>query len=333
MNNNKPTQKDLWKAQILEYLHNCFIGISHLSCSNPDCPLVYNWGEIEKKQSKKGKCAFYKISQDKWVVVDLIKYEENDLGTYENIEIQFKSGKIQRTKPKDYKEPKEKEKKEIFLKDEEIILFFNNSAKRPNLEDAETIYLEDLWETKERIKWDQKASKKKIINWVEQKVDGEDKAYKIDQWENDYIFNIYDPDITNSIKDHEVYSAVNNKEREQLHKDYHEVYSELKEVYGIRHNIQAKEERQNNPEIDMIKAPFLALERDKQRERMKSIKDFENKGGCDGKHILSYGSLGEHQAEVIMEEEMENLENEKSEQSEQKSKENPEILITDARKN
>ncbi|CAG8778269.1 2837_t:CDS:1, partial [Racocetra persica] len=130
------------------------------------------------------------------------------------------------------------------------------------------------------------------------------------------------------IKDHEVYSAVNNKEREQLHKDYHEVYSELKEVYGIRHNIQAKEERQNNPEIDMIKAPFLALERDKQRERMKSIKDFENKGGCDGKHILSYGSLGEHQAEMIMEEEMENLEEEKSEQKEtEQSEKVKEILI------
>lgn len=81
---------------------------------------------------------------NKWVVVDLIKYEENDLGTYENIEIQFKSGKISRTRPKDYVEPKEKEKKEIFLKDEEIILFFNNSTKTSNLLDAETIYLEDL---------------------------------------------------------------------------------------------------------------------------------------------------------------------------------------------
>jgi len=35
-------------------------------------------------------------------------------------------------------------KKEIFLKEEEIILFFNNSTKRPNLEDAEEIYLEEL---------------------------------------------------------------------------------------------------------------------------------------------------------------------------------------------
>jgi hypothetical protein len=34
--------------------------------------------------------------------------------------------------------------REIFLKDEEIILFFNNSNKKPNLEDAEDIYLNDL---------------------------------------------------------------------------------------------------------------------------------------------------------------------------------------------
>jgi hypothetical protein len=89
-------------------------------------------------------------------VVDLEKYEENDLGEYENIEIAFKSGKTQRTKPtnQEPQEPQEqvltsgaeekKTKKEIFLKEEEIVLFFNNSTKRPNLEDAETIYLEDL---------------------------------------------------------------------------------------------------------------------------------------------------------------------------------------------
>ena len=77
------------------------------------------------------------------MVVDLEKYEENDLGSYDNIEIKFKSGKSQRTKPNDYVKP-ENEKPEIFLKDGEVILFFNNSHKRPNLEDAETIYLEDL---------------------------------------------------------------------------------------------------------------------------------------------------------------------------------------------
>jgi len=338
-NNKKPTQKDLWKNQQLEYLHNCFIGISNLTCSNPDCPLVYSWGDIEKKQSKKGKVAFYKVSEGKWVVVDLEKWEENDLGGYSDIEIVFKSGKTQRTKPTN-QEVKEKlqvlhsgtlpnetqPKKEIFLKEEEIILFFNNSSKTPNLLDAETIYLEDLWETKQRIKWDQKASKKKIINWVEQKVDGEDKAYKIDQWENDYIFNIYNPDITNEIKDHEVYSAQNDKQREQLWKDYHEDYSELKEVYGIRHNIQAKEERQNNPEIDMIKSPFLALERDKWRQRMKSIKDFEDKKGCDGIHTLSYGSYQEHQAEMILQEQVEEQEEEK--EQEQKDKELKEIPQT-----
>jgi len=40
------------------------------------------------------------------------------------------------------KEPQPK--KEIFLKEEEIVLFFNNSSKTPNLLDAEDIYLNDL---------------------------------------------------------------------------------------------------------------------------------------------------------------------------------------------
>jgi hypothetical protein len=118
----------------------------------------------------------------------------------------------------------------------------------------------------------------------------------------------------------EIYSpSKGTEERDRLYKDFHEELSELKEVYGIRHNIQAKEERQNNPEIDMIKSPFLALERDKWRERMKSIKDFENKKGCDGIHTLSYGSLGEHQQEMIIQQAVENLEEE--EKSEQKNKE------------
>jgi hypothetical protein len=116
----------------------------------------------------------------------------------------------------------------------------------------------------------------------------------------------------------EIYSpSKGTEERDRLYKDFHEELSELKEVYGIRHNLQAKEERQNNPEIDMIKAPFLALERDKQRERMKSIKDFEDKKGCNGIHTLSYGSLGEHQQEMIIQQQVEKLEDDKSEQSEQ----------------
>ncbi|CAI2193525.1 9042_t:CDS:2 [Funneliformis geosporum] len=149
--------------------------------------------------------------------VDLINYEENDLGDYDNIEIKFKSGKKQRTKPANYEEPTEPDKRELFLKREEIILFFNNSTKTPNLLDAETIYLEDL------------------------------------------------------------------------------------RVYGIRHLTSKKEERQNNPEIELNEAQFIALERDKRRERQKSIKEFENKKGCLGKHILTYGTSFEQREEKALE--------------------------------
>jgi len=64
----------------------------------------------------------------------------------------------------------------------------------------------------------------------------------------------------------------------------------------------------------MIKSPFLALERDKHRERMKSIKDFEQKGGCSGIHTLSYGSLGEHQQAMLIQQQVENQEGEEPSQ-------------------
>jgi len=324
MNQKKPTQKDLWKAQILEFFHQYFIGISNIECSEEYCPLVDNWNDLEKKQTKKGQAALYLISKtdNKWIPVNLINYEENDLGEYSNLEIQLKSGKTYRTKPDNYVKPENPEKKEIFLKPEEVILFFNNSTHTPNLLDAETIYLEDLWDIKEKIKWDQKASKKKIINWVEQKVDDEDKAYKIDQWENDYIFNIHNPDITNEIKAHEVYQAHNQKEREQLWTDHDKVFSELRRVYGIRHLTSKKEERQNNPEIELNEAQFIALERDKRREREKSIREVEEREICPGEHILTYGTSYEQREEKALEvkeikEQEEQEENKKSEQSEQ----------------
>jgi hypothetical protein len=37
---------------------------------------------------------------------------------------------------------------------------------------------------------------------------------------------------------------------------------------------------------------------------MKSIKDFEEKGGCKGKHVLSYGGLSEHQEQIELEKEV-----------------------------
>ena len=68
----------------------------------------------------------------------------------------------------------------------------------------------------------------------------------------------------------------------------------------------------------MIKSPFLALERDKWRERMKGIKDFEDKKGCNGIHTLSYGSYQEHQAEIMLQGQVENLEDKEEEENKEK---------------
>src|SRR5207253_534966 len=92
-------------------------------------------------------------------------------------------------------------------------------------------------------------------------------------------------------------------------------------VYGIRHLTSKKEERQNNPEIELNEAQFIALERDKRRERMKSITEAEEKDVCQGEHTLTYGTSFENREEKELEiKEMEEIKEEekKSEQLEQK---------------
>jgi hypothetical protein len=317
-------QKSLWKATLLEFLHNCLIGISHLECSEPNCPLVLNWGGLERKLSKKGYGALVKITSEKSLVVDIQTYQLNGLEEPVDLTIQYRDGKEELVRTQEQIEEltknlsKEERAELSFIDPSEVVCFFNNPTHRPNLEDAEDIYLDELWETKQRIKWDQKASKKKIINWVEQKPDPEDKAYKIDEWENDYVFYIHNPDITNEIKKHEVFSAPNTKEREQLWEDYFKDFSELRRVFGIRHLTSKKEDRQNNPEIELNEAQFVALERDKWRERNKSIKEAELKKFCPGKHQLTYGAWQERQeAETEQVKEIEEVK-EKSEPSEPK---------------
>ena len=91
---NKPlTQKDLWKAQLLEFLHNCHIGISHLECTEANCPLVLNWGHLERKNSKQGKGALVKITREKFLTVELLYYELNGLEEPVNITIKYRDGK------------------------------------------------------------------------------------------------------------------------------------------------------------------------------------------------------------------------------------------------
>ena len=311
--NKKPTQQQLWTNQMLEFLHQYFIGISNLTCTEEICPLVLNWGDLEKKNSQQGKAALYLISQkDKqWITADLISYEENDLGGYSEVEIKLRSGTTRRMKPSyDLPEPvkvsgyshKPKPPREIYLKNEEVVLFFNNSSKSPNLEDAQEIYLNDLWNLKEKIKWDQEKSKKKVFLFCENDPGEEAQARKIDASEKDYLFYIANPGTTNEIKNYEVYSPSKGpEERNRLYQDFKEEFSELRRVYGIRHLTSKKEDRQNNPEIELNEAQFVALERDKYRERMKSIREFEAKGGCPGKHVLSYGSYQEHQEALELE--------------------------------
>jgi hypothetical protein len=128
-----------------------------------------------------------------------------------------------------------------------------------------------------------------------------DKVNKATFSKSDYIFYIHNPDIANEIKKYEVFQTQNTKEREQLHADYEKLFSELRRVYGIRHLTSKKEERQNNPEVELNEAQFIALERRKKRIREKAIKKAVEKGFCDGEHILSYGTAPEQREEKVLE--------------------------------
>jgi hypothetical protein len=318
MSNQTPTQKDLWKANLLEFLHNCLIGISHLECTNPNCPLVLNWGPLERKNSKKGKSALVKITKDKFLTVDITSYELNGLEEPINLTIQYRDGKeaLVRTKAEQEELTKnftQEEKAQLsFLKPSEIVCFFNNPTHRPNLEGAEEIYLNDLWDIKDKIKWDRDKSKKKVFLHVENDPSGETQAKEIDAANQDYLFYLVDPSTTNEIKKYDVYSpSKGTEERTRLYQDAKEEFSELRRVFGIRHLTSKKEDRQNNPEIELNEAQFIALERDKWRERMKSIKEAETKQFCLGKHTLTYGAWQERQeAEIEKIEEIQEVQTE-----------------------
>ena len=308
-------QKALWKANLLEFLHNCHIGISHLECTNPNCPLVLNWGGLERKNSKKGCSALVKITKDKFLVVDILTYELNGLEEPINLTIKYRDDKeaLVRTREeieelaqaldpkKDLATNLQELKKHFsFLDPSEVVCFFNNPAHRPNLEGAEEIYLEDLWDIKEKIKWDREKSKKKVFLHVENDPPNETQAKEIDAANQDYLFYLVDPSTTNEIKNYEVYSpSKGTEERTRLYQDAKEEFSELRRVFGIRHLTSKKEDRQNNPEIELNEAQFVALERDKWRERMKSIHEAETKQFCLGKHTLTYGAWQERQAAEI----------------------------------
>src|SRR3954465_6291966 len=78
---------------MLEFCHNYFIGISNLACTNPLCPLLPLWDQIEEKLSKKGKGATVKIDPSKYLVVDLLTYQINGLEEITEATIQYRDGK------------------------------------------------------------------------------------------------------------------------------------------------------------------------------------------------------------------------------------------------
>jgi hypothetical protein len=247
-----------------------------------------------------------KITKDKFLVVEVLAYELNGLEEAVNITIKYRDGKeaLVRTKEEiaelTQKLTPEERAELSFIDPSEVVCFFNNPAHRANLEDAESIYLEDLWDIKEKVRWDREKSKKKVFLFCENDPGDDTQARKIDASEKDYLFYIADPGTTNEIKNYEVYApSKGTEERKQLHEDFVKDFSELRRMYGIRHLTSKKEDRQNNPEIELNEAQFVALERDKWRERMKGIKEAENKQFCLGEHSLTYGAWQEREEAEI----------------------------------
>jgi beta-galactosidase beta subunit len=86
--------------------------------------------------------------------VDVTIDNTNDLGTFENIELTLPSKTKRRTEPKELGKSaniqvsgtlpnKKQPEREIFLKDKEFVLFFNNQSHSANLQGADD-YLENI---------------------------------------------------------------------------------------------------------------------------------------------------------------------------------------------
>jgi hypothetical protein len=91
-----------------------------------------------------------KVTKDKFLTVELLYYEINGLEEAVNITIKYRDGKEALVRTREEKEEltkklsKEERAELSFLDPSEVVCFFNNPLHRPNLEGAETIYLEDL---------------------------------------------------------------------------------------------------------------------------------------------------------------------------------------------
>jgi len=91
-----------------------------------------------------------KVTKEKFLTVELLYYEINGLEETVNITIKYRDGKEALVRTKEEKEEltqkltPEQRAELSFLDPKEVVCFFNNPGHRPNLEDAEEIYLEDL---------------------------------------------------------------------------------------------------------------------------------------------------------------------------------------------
>jgi hypothetical protein len=91
-----------------------------------------------------------KITQAKSLVVDILSYELNGLEEVVNLSIKYRDGKESLVRTREEIEelteklPQKEREQLSFIDPSEVVCFFNNPLHRPNLEEAEEIYLEDL---------------------------------------------------------------------------------------------------------------------------------------------------------------------------------------------
>jgi hypothetical protein len=91
-----------------------------------------------------------KVTREKFLTVELLYYEINGLEELVNITIKYRDKKEALVRTREEKEEltqklsKEERAELSFLDPSEVVCFFNNPTHRPNLENAEDIYLEDL---------------------------------------------------------------------------------------------------------------------------------------------------------------------------------------------
>jgi hypothetical protein len=151
--------------------------------------------------------------------------------------------------------------------------------------------LYQLWDTKKLIAWDQQKSKKRAIINFEKRPEKTELKEILEDFETGYI-GVLTPGKAGEVKDWKWSETRNTTERQQLWQDKAEIWSEMCIFLGIRHNPFAKQERQNNPEIQAGQSYFDKWEKEHLEQLIKGLLELQEKEwGKEEAALIHFGNI------------------------------------------